>query len=1391
MAPKRTTRANPAITTTTTTTSVTNAQLEVLIEQGVAKTLAARDADKNTNDDDSHVSGTGARRTERVNRECTYLDFMNCQPLNFKGTKGVVELTQWFEKLETVFRISNCSVENQIKLSTCTLFRSALTYVGGLPDVIHGNVVASRPKAMQEAIKMVNELMEKRNNTLAERQAENKRKFDDTSRNNQQQQNKRSTANVNTANNQRGNGTGQKPTCYEYGAQRHFKKDCPKLKYNNHGTQGGNATAPAKVYAVGYAGTNPDSNVITGTFLLNNRYASILFDTGSDRSFMSTTFSSQIAITPTTLDHYYDVELADGRIISDRGNETRLNIITCTKTQKYMQKGCHVFLAHITTKETEDKSEKKRLENNKKEHEEHNKAILELLKKEEMYAKFSKYKFWIPKVQFLGHVIDSLASYYRRFIEGFSKIAKSMTKFTLKGVKFYWGEKQEAAFQLLKQKLRSAPILALPEGSKDFVVYYNASHKGLGAVLIQGEKAIAYASLQLKIHEKNYMTHDLELGSELNMRQRRWLELLSEYDYEIRYHPGKANVVADVLSWKERIKPIRVRALVMTIGLELPKQILNAQTKARKTKNIKNEDVGGMLVENSKDLEKLGTEKLEPRADGTLCLNGRSWLPYYGDLRTVIMHASHKSKYFIHPGSNKMYQDIKRLYWWPNMKADIATYVIKCLTCAKVMAKHQRPSGFLVQPKIPEWMWDNITIDFVTKLPKSSKGWINHLSLVEFSYNNSYHASIKAAPFEALYGRKYRSPICWTKVREAQLLDLELIQETTDKIIQIKQRMQTVRDREKSYTDLKLKPMEFQIRDRVMLKVSPWKRVVRFGKRGKLNPRYVRPLKKCHADEPLAVPLDGLHFDDKLHFVEEPVEIMDQEVKRLKKKYPTSLHKDRTVIKCRNLSLEDKAHLMGKDYNTRVFGFWIILNKLSGKAVSELIHGILNLSESQELSYNQNYDGNYYSHDLPSLPCCDNYGGSNKTFQCQPITFQIDFSDSDQIQTPQYPEIHLSSQETSDEVFQANHSIQNKLIEECSTEICEEQKQSMEDTMLELVKIYQEKEFLCIHVDIDDLIESALNSKLLLINSNSQHLDKKEQEVKNVVEQPTERGNRKPEHLLSMGYEHLSITPKTESDEVTKSNAENLLPIQVNASVEEENVVNQSEEEVDFEDISQIQNIVLREKLLSITRLISKIESLNDNPTPDRVLNSFESDNSLSEKFSPEFETFCDHSKETRSGNTTHADNSLPEYDSFCFEIEPDQERLINLVKNDIPDNLSNDSLLEEDDLFLSNNSIPPGIENLTDDPEGDIHFLEELLIDDSILSHESSDSNFKDNPLISRPPPKPPDVETDAGEEILVVMNNKDEDVDYSSFIFIFDKAFSLLSAESKDTIFDPSISD
>nr|GFA26479.1 hypothetical protein [Tanacetum cinerariifolium] len=385
MAPRRTTRST-ADQETINATSVTNAQLQAMIDQGVIAALAARDALMSTNGDDSHNSETGVRRKERATRECTYTDFLKCQPLPFKGTDGVASLSQWCERMESVFYISNCAAENQVKFATCTLHSVALTwwntheigklemelwdlkvkgtdlasytqryqelallcgrmfseesdkiekYVGGLPDMIHGSVVASKPKTMQEAIEIATEHMDMKIRTVAERETASKRKFKNTSRNSQNQQqhsNKRqNTGRVYTVASgekmQYGGSRplcakcnyyhdGQKSTCYECGVQGHFKRECPKLKNNNnHGNQGGRNNAPARVYAVGRAGTDPDANVMTGMFLLNNRYASVLCDIGADRSFVSTTFSTQINITPSTLDHCYDVELADGRII--------------------------------------------------------------------------------------------------------------------------------------------------------------------------------------------------------------------------------------------------------------------------------------------------------------------------------------------------------------------------------------------------------------------------------------------------------------------------------------------------------------------------------------------------------------------------------------------------------------------------------------------------------------------------------------------------------------------------------------------------------------------------------------------------------------------------------------------------------------------------------------------------------------------------------------------------------------------------------------------------------------------------------------------------------------------------------------------------------------------
>nr|GFB26461.1 reverse transcriptase domain-containing protein [Tanacetum cinerariifolium] len=480
-----------------------------MIDQGATAALAARDALRSTNGDDSHDSETGVRRTERAARECTYTDFLKCQPLPFKGTKGKtlmkmmtekycprneirkLEMEVWELKVKGTDLASYTQRFQELALLCRRMFSEEADkiekYVGGLPDMIHGSVVASKPKTMQEAIEIATELMDKKIRTFVECKPVSKRKFENTSRNTQNQQRQhsnkrwntdrvytaasgekkqyggskplcakcnyhhdgrcapkchncnkighlardcRNTTNTNNANNQRGTGSGQKSGCHECRVQGHFRRECPKLKNNNnHGNHGGRNNAPAWVYAVGRVGTDPDANVITGTFLLNNRYASILFDTGADRSFVSTTFSTQINTTPSTLDHCYDVEFADGRIIglntilrsctinllnhpfnidlmpvelgrfdaiidmdwlakyqavivcaekivripwgnetliihgdgSNQGNATRLSIISCTKTEKYVKKGFPIFLAHITTKEVEDSRRKSNL----------------------------------------------------------------------------------------------------------------------------------------------------------------------------------------------------------------------------------------------------------------------------------------------------------------------------------------------------------------------------------------------------------------------------------------------------------------------------------------------------------------------------------------------------------------------------------------------------------------------------------------------------------------------------------------------------------------------------------------------------------------------------------------------------------------------------------------------------------------------------------------------------------------------------------------------------------------------------------------------------------------------------------------------------------------------
>nr|GEU35849.1 putative reverse transcriptase domain-containing protein [Tanacetum cinerariifolium] len=819
------------------------------------------------------------------------------------GTEEEMAITLEDLCLLEMFHISNCPEKYQVKYAMCMLLNSALTWWNSHKRTIR--IEAAYGMSWAELMKLIREVYCLRNKELVLRctrivpNEEDKvkrfvRGLPDLFRGMDCKVTVTPNTQITLVGNQQG------IVCYECGRPRHFRKNYPKLKNQNrrnqtrnkNGNKTGNQTGGNEATARAYALEEEEKTPIPTS------------------SFVLSTLSDLLDVAPFILDTSYAVKLSNGKI-----SETNVILKDCTLgllghsfdidlmpvelgsfdiiigidwlAKYHALIICDEKIVHIPYG---DESEN--------EHEGHLKLIMRLLKKEELYAKFSKCKFWLSK-----------------------------------------GEKVEAVFQLLKQKLCSALILALPEGSENFVVYCNASHKGLGTVLMQKENVIAYASHQLKVHEKNYTIHDLELG--------------------------KANVVADALSRKETSKPLRVRALVMTIGLNIPKHILSAHSKARKEENFINEDL-----------------------------------------------------------------------------LEIATYVEKCLTCAKVKVEYQKPSGLLVQPEIPQWKWENITMDFVTKLPRTTtdqdtiwvivdrltksayflsmreddtlkkltiqylkevvsrhgvivsiisdrdgkftlhfwkslhkvlgtrldmstgyhpqtngqnektiqtlkdmlracvlefrKGWDKHLPLVEFSYNNSYHTSIKAAPFEVLYGHKCRSPIRWAEVRDSQLIGLEIINETTEKIVQIKSYIQATRDRQKSYADLNpryIRPFE------ILAKVETIAYRLELPEQLSIvhSTFHVSNLKKCMSNKTLAIPLDEIQVDDKLYFIEEPVKIMDREVKRLKqirvsivnvpwnsrrgpkftwerenqmqKKYPT-------FIECYVLSFKDKSLLTGKGCDT-------------------------------------------------------------------------------------------------------------------------------------------------------------------------------------------------------------------------------------------------------------------------------------------------------------------------------------------------------------------------------------------------------------------------------------------------------------------------------------------
>ncbi|WJZ92673.1 hypothetical protein VitviT2T_011657 [Vitis vinifera] len=590
---------------------------------------------------------------------------------------------------------------------------------------------------------------------------------------------------------------------------------------------------------------------------------------------------------------------------------------------------------------------------------------LQKLRENQLYAKLEKCDFWLQEIQFLGHMVSQegisvdptkveavtkwerpknvfevrsflgLAGYYRRFVENFSRIACPMTRLTRKGVNFDWNDRCEESFQELKRRLTTAPVLITPISGERYTVYCDASKNGLGCVLMQRGRVVAYASRQLKNHEQNYPTHDLELAAivfalklwrhylygenfevfsdhkslkyifsqkDLNARQRRWLETLEDFHFTLKYHPGKANVVADALSrktqcvlsglvvyeWKmydyiSEFNPCfdvhDSSACFCTLVAQptILQKVIEAQRKDTKLESIRSQIMAGDAVEG-----------WNIHSNGGIHFLNKLCVPNDAQVKEEVMKEGHHSRFTVHPGETKMYHDLKRQYWWQGMKRDISQFVSKCLTCQQVKVEHQKPAGLLQPLPIAEWKWDHVTMDFVTGLPRTPQSkdsvwvivdrltksahflpmritdsvivlsklygkeivrlhgvplsivsdrdprftsqfwqslqkalgteiklssafhpqtdgqserviqiledmlracvmdfkgnWVEHLPLIEFAYNNSFQSSIGMAPYEALYGRPCRSPMCWMESGEASLIGPELVQETTDKI---------------------------------------------------------------------------------------------------------------------------------------------------------------------------------------------------------------------------------------------------------------------------------------------------------------------------------------------------------------------------------------------------------------------------------------------------------------------------------------------------------------------------------------------------------------------------------------------------------------------------------
>ncbi|GJT94515.1 putative reverse transcriptase domain-containing protein [Tanacetum coccineum] len=588
-------------------------------------------------------------------------------------------------------------------------------------------------------------------------------------------------------------------TCHACGEKGHYANQCRKTTNNN---------AQGRAYMLRDRNAHQDPNVVTGMFLLNQHLARVLFDSGADKSFVSISLASMLNIPPITIDTFYNIEMADGNLVS-----TNTVIQGCTLTllnQPFKIDLMPIKLGSFDIVIGMDWLSKYHVRiicDEKFVHIPINDETL-IIRVREFLEVFPKDLPGLSPVRQVEFQID--------LIPGIEPVARAPYRLA-------HSEMQELSNQLQELSDR-APILALQEENDNFFVYCDASHQGLGAVLMQREKVIAYASQQLKPNKENYTTHDLELGAvvfvlkiwrhylydtkctvftdhkslqhildqkELNMRQRRWLELLADYECEIRYHLGKANVIADALSRKEQIKPLRVRSLVMTIHLKLPSKFskLKLRQSRKKTSRLKTYE------EWKKHLKYVLMELFVLKIEA-----GYHFL--------VIVDRLTKSAHFIPTRETDSMETLTRLYikeivsrhgvpisiisdrdshftsrFWQSLQKALGTQLDMST------AYHPETDGQSERTiKTLEDMLRACVVDF-------GKGWEKHLPLVEFSYNNSYHASIKAAPFEALYGQKCISPVCWAEVGDVQLIGPEIIHETTKKIVQVRQRLQAIRDR--------------------------------------------------------------------------------------------------------------------------------------------------------------------------------------------------------------------------------------------------------------------------------------------------------------------------------------------------------------------------------------------------------------------------------------------------------------------------------------------------------------------------------------------------------------------------------------------------------------------